>query len=297
MILALPRSLGDRGTILRGRPNGEAMSSAPLVLVADDEPRITKLVSIALSEEGFRVVTASGGADAIAKAEAMRPDIVLLDLVMPDMDGIEVMRELRERRPVPVILLTARGSTADRAKGLDLGADDYVAKPFHPDELAARVRAVLRRSTGAVPGGGIVRFDETEIDLERRMVTRNGELVELSRTEWLLLSHLAANAGKVVLHSELLTKVWGPEYRDDLQYLRVWISRVRRKLGARPGEPGRIRTFQGIGYLLDIDEAGRGEPDGAKPGGAKPGGEKPIASTEWPNSKDRATADPAAQSQ
>jgi two-component system KDP operon response regulator KdpE len=241
------------------------MSSAPLVLVADDEPRITKLVSIALSEEGFRVVTASGGGDAIAKAEEMRPDIVLLDLVMPDLDGIEVMRELRERRPVPVILLTARGSTADRAKGLDLGADDYVAKPFHPDELAARVRAVLRRSTGAVPGGGVVRFDDTEIDLERRMVTRGGALVELSRTEWLLLSHLAANAGKVVLHSELLTKVWGPEYRDDLQYLRVWVSRVRRKLGARPGEPGRIRTFQGIGYLLDLGEAGdRDEPAGSE---------------------------------
>lgn len=254
------------------------MSSAPLVLVADDEPRITKLVSIALSEEGFRVVTASGGADAIAKAEEMRPDIVLLDLVMPDLDGIEVMRELRERRPVPVILLTARGSTADRAKGLDLGADDYVAKPFHPDELAARVRAVLRRSTGAVPGGGIVRFDETEIDLERRMVTRGGALVELSRTEWLLLSHLAANAGKVVLHSELLTKVWGPEYRDDLQYLRVWVSRVRRKLGARPGEPGRIRTFQGIGYLLDI---GDGEAVNA---------EEPIDSAEPPDSKNGDTA-------
>jgi two-component system KDP operon response regulator KdpE len=278
MILAVPRSLGDRGTILRGKPNGEAMSSAPLVLVADDEPRITKLVSIALSEEGFRVVTASGGADAIAKAEEMRPDIVLLDLVMPDLDGIEVMRELRERRPVPVILLTARGSTADRAKGLDLGADDYVAKPFHPDELAARVRAVLRRSTGAVPGGGIVRFDDTEIDLERRMVTRNGALVELSRTEWLLLSHLAANAGKVVLHSELLTKVWGPEYRDDLQYLRVWVSRVRRKLGARPGEPGRIRTFQGIGYLLDI-----GDGEAVK-------GEEPVDSAESPDSKDGNTA-------
>ena len=274
MIFGVPRSLGDRGTILRGEPNGEAMSSAPLVLVADDEPRITKLVSIALSEEGFRVVTASGGADAIAKAEEMRPDIVLLDLVMPDLDGIEVMRELRERRPVPVILLTARGSTADRAKGLDLGADDYVAKPFHPDELAARVRAVLRRSTGAVPGGGIVRFDETEVDLERRMVTRNGELVELSRTEWLLLSHLAANAGKVVLHSELLTKVWGPEYRDDLQYLRVWVSRVRRKLGARPGEPGRIRTFQGIGYLLDIGD------------GEAVDGEEPVDSVESPDSKD-----------
>jgi len=229
------------------------MSTQPLVLIADDEPRITKLVQIALSEEGLRVVAAGSGEEALAKAEEYRPDIVLLDIVMPDLDGIEVMRQLRERRPVPVILLTAKGSTADKAKGLDLGADDYVAKPFHPDELAARVRAVLRRSTGAAPGAGILRFDDVEIDLERRMVTRDGELVQLSRTEWLLLQHLAANAGKVVLHTELLTKVWGPEYRDDLQYLRVWVSRVRRKLGAPPGEPGRIKTFQGIGYLLDID--------------------------------------------
>ena len=125
------------------------MSTQPLVLVADDEPRITKLVSIALGEEGFRVVTAGSGEEALAKAEEVRPDIVLLDIVMPDLDGIEVMRQLRERRPVAVILLTAKGSTADKAKGLDLGADDYIAKPFHPDELAARVRAVLRRSSGA----------------------------------------------------------------------------------------------------------------------------------------------------
>ena len=227
------------------------MSTQPLVLVADDEPRITKLVSIALSEEGFRVVTANGGEEALQKAEEVRPDIVLLDIVMPDLDGIEVMRQLRERRPVAVILLTAKGSTADKAKGLDL------AKPVHPDELAARVRAVLRRSSGAEPGFGILAFDDVEIDLERRMVTRNGELVQLSRTEWLLLQHLAANAGKVVLHTELLTKVWGPEYRDDLQYLRVWVSRVRRKLGAEPGEPGRIKTFQGIGYLLDVEPPAR----------------------------------------
>jgi two-component system KDP operon response regulator KdpE len=241
------------------------VASNPLVLVADDEPRITKLVSIALSEEGLRVVTASNGSEALRKAEEYRPDIVLLDIVMPDLDGIEVMRQLREQRPVPVILLTAKGSTADKAMGLDLGADDYIAKPFHPDELAARVRAVLRRSSGVAPGAGIVAFDDIEIDLERRMVTRGGELVQLSRTEWLLLQHLAANAGRVVLHTELLTKVWGPEYRDDLQYLRVWISRVRRKLGAAPGEPGRIRTFQGIGYLLDVD--GRvGAAESAGPG-------------------------------
>ena len=223
------------------------------MLVADDEPRITKLVSIALTGEGFRVITAAGGEEALARAEEVRPDIVLLDIVMPDLDGIEVMRRLRERRPVPVILLTAKGSATDKAKGLDLGADDYIAKPFHPDELAARVRAVVRRANGLQPGSGVIRFDDIEIDLERRTVTRGGALVSLSRTEWLLLQHLAANAGKVVLHTELLTKVWGPEYRDDLQYLRVWVSRVRRKLGAKPGEAGRIRTFQGIGYLLDVD--------------------------------------------
>ncbi len=228
------------------------MSTKPLVLVADDEPRITKLVSLALTEEGFRVVTAGGGEEALAKAEEVRPDVVLLDIVMPDLDGIEVMRQLRERRPVAVILLTAKGSISDKARGLDLGADDYIAKPFHPDELAARVRAILRRSSGGQPGSGVLEFDDVKIDLERRMVTRDGQLVQLSRTEWLLLQHLARNAGKVVLHTELLTSVWGPEYRDELQYVRVWISRLRRKLGSEPGEPSRIKTFQGIGYLLDV---------------------------------------------
>ena len=244
------------------------MGAQPRILVADDEPRITKLVSIALSEEGFRVVSASSGAEAVRLAEEYRPDVVLLDIVMPDMDGIDVMRQLRETRSVPVILVTAKGSTADKARGLDFGADDYISKPFHPDEMAARVRAVLRRSGGGAPVTGVLRFDDIEIDLERRMVMRNGELVQLSRTEWLLLQHLALNAGKVVLHTELLTKVWGPEYRDDIQYLRVWISRVRRKLGVRPGESGRIRTFQGIGYLLNVDEP-TGE-SATAPSGARP---------------------------
>jgi two-component system, OmpR family, KDP operon response regulator KdpE len=233
------------------------VSTEPLVLVADDEVRITKLVSLALREQGFRVVTAESGTEALQKAEEYRPDVVVLDIVMPDFDGIEVMRELQDRRPVPVILLTAKGSTADKAQGLDMGADDYVAKPFHPDELAARIRAVIRRASGASPGTGVLAFDDVEIDLERRIVRRDDQIVQFSRTEWLLLQHLAANAGKVVLHTELLTKVWGPEYRDDLQYLRVWVSRVRRKLGIEAGEPGRIRTFQGIGYLLDAAPAAR----------------------------------------
>jgi two-component system KDP operon response regulator KdpE len=229
------------------------LSTKPLVLIADDEPRITKLVSLALEEEGFRVISAGNGEEALRKAEQYRPDIVLLDIVMPDIDGIEVMQQLRERRPVPVVLLTAKGSIADKAKGLDLGADDYIAKPFHPAELGPRVRAILRRTSGAAPGRGIVAFDDVEIDLERRLVTKGGQYVSFSRTEWHLLEHLAANAGKVILHVELLSKVWGPEYRDDTQYLRVWVSRVRRKLGARPGEPGRIKTYMGIGYRLDVD--------------------------------------------
>lgn len=243
-------------------------TTEPLVLVADDETRITKLVSLALREQGFRVVTAGGGQEAIDMAEQYRPDVIVLDIVMPDLDGIEVMRELQGRRPVPIILLTAKGSTSEKAQGLDLGADDYIAKPFHPDELAARIRAVMRRSTGASPSVGIIAFDDVEIDLDRRMVRRGGELVQFSRTEWLLLQHLASNAGKVVLHTELLTKVWGPEYRDDLQYLRVWISRVRRKLGAPAGEPGRIKTLQGIGYVLDVEPSQGGDDDHSVPADA-----------------------------
>jgi two-component system KDP operon response regulator KdpE len=231
--------------------------------VADDEPRITTLVAIALSEQGFRVVTASRGEEALLIEEELRPDIVLVDLVMPDLDGIEVMRQIRERRQVPVVLLSAKSSTSDKARGLDLGADDYLAKPFQPDELGARVRAILRRTAPAPDRPGIVRFDDVVIDLDRRLMTRNDQLVQLSRTEWLLLHHLVVNAGRVVLHAELLTKVWGPEYRDELGYLRVWISRVRRKLGTPAGQSGRIRTFQGIGYLLDVE--GDGVPPVAGP--------------------------------
>ena len=248
------------------------MSSEPLVLVADDEARITKLVALALGEEGFRVVTAAGGHEALRLAEEYRPDVVILDIVMPDLDGIEVMRALRERRPVPVILLTAKGSTSDKAVGLDLEPDDSTS-PSRSTLMSWRLGCArcCDVPVAAPTLAGIVRFDDVEVDLERRIVTRDGELVQLSRTEWLLLQHLAANAGKVVLHTELLTKVWGPEYRDDLQYLRVWISRVRRKLGAAPGEPGRIKTLQGIGYLLDVEQQSIADPrDAAKDESERP---------------------------
>ncbi len=241
------------------------MSTQPLVLVADDEARITKLVALALREEGFRVVTAERGEEALQKAEEYRPDVVLLDIVMPDLDGIEVMRELRERRPVPVILLTAKGSTADKAKGLDLGADDYVAKPFHPDELAARVRAVLRRARGASPGTGVLAFDDIEIDLERRIVTRDGELVQLSpdRVAAAPAPRGQCRQGRAAhraAHQGLGTRV----PRRPAVPARLGQPRAP-QAGRRAGEPGRIKTFQGIGYLLDVPPPQRDAPVEAAP--------------------------------
>jgi two-component system KDP operon response regulator KdpE len=230
------------------------MTTEPLVMAVDDEAGILRLIKLELSTQGFRVVTAASGEEALRVAEEQRPDIALLDIVMPEMTGLEVMRRLRERSSIPVILLTAKGSEADKVRGLELGADDYLAKPFSPEELSARVRAVLRRTVGSSSTENIVRTGDIEIDLNRRLVKRNGDLVMLTRTEWMLLQHLAANAGKIMLNAELLSKVWGPEYRDDLQYLRVWVSRLRRKLEPDPSQPVMIKTFQGIGYMLDVAE-------------------------------------------
>jgi DNA-binding response OmpR family regulator len=228
------------------------MSTEPLVLAVDDEAGILRLIKLELSTQGFRVVTAGGGEEALRVAEEQRPDIALLDIVMPEMTGLEVMRRLRERSSIPVILLTAKGSESDKVRGLELGADDYLAKPFSPDELSARVRAVLRRSVGSSSTENIVHVGSVEVDLNRRLVKRSGKIVTLTRTEWMLLQHLAANVGKIMLNAELLSKVWGPEYRDDLQYLRVWVSRLRRKLEEDPSKPRLIKTFQGIGYMLAV---------------------------------------------
>jgi two-component system KDP operon response regulator KdpE len=230
------------------------MTTGPLVLAVDDESGILRLIKLELTTQGFRVVTAENGEEALRMAEEHRPDIALLDIVMPDITGLEVMRKLRERTNIPVILLTAKGSDADKVRGLEMGADDYLAKPFSPEELSARVRAVLRRAVGSSGLENVVRVENVEIDLNRRLVKRDGELVTLTRTEWMLLQHLAANAGKVMLNAELLSKVWGPEYRDDLQYLRVWVSRLRRKLETDPSSPRLIKTFQGIGYMLDVPQ-------------------------------------------
>jgi two-component system KDP operon response regulator KdpE len=232
------------------------MSTQPLVLAVDDESGILRLMKLELEEQGFHVVTCNSGEEALRIVEEQRPDIVLLDILMPEMNGLEVMRRLRESAPAPIILVTARDSDADKVKGLELGADDYVIKPFNPDELAARIRAVLRRLNGA-PKERVVRNGNLEIDLERRLVARAGEPVALTRTEWLLLQHLAQNAGKVMTNAELLSKVWGAEYRDDVQYLRVWVSRLRHKLEENPSEPAIITTMPGIGYILSDEDHAR----------------------------------------
>ncbi|MEP6870655.1 MAG: response regulator transcription factor [Anaerolineaceae bacterium] len=228
------------------------MASQPLVLAVDDEMGILRLITLELTAQGFRVITASTGDEALAMAEAQRPDIVLLDVVMPEMTGHEVLRALRERAPVPVILVTARDREVDKVRGLELGADDYIVKPFGADEMAARIRAVLRRTAG-VSAEQVVHAGNVTVDLGKRLVYRNGEQLSVTRTEWQLLQHLAANGGKVILSGELLSKVWGPEYRDDLQYLRVWVSRLRHKLEAEPSDPKIIKTLPGIGYMFQAD--------------------------------------------
>ena len=230
------------------------MSTEPLLLAVDDEAGILRLIKLELTAQGFRVMTTSDPEEAMRLAEERRPDAILLDIVMPEITGLELMRRIRERANTPIILVTAKDKDQDKVRGLELGADDYIVKPFSLEELGARIRAVLRRSSGQ-DSERVVKAGSVEIDLTRRLVKRDGEMVPVTRTEWLLLQHLAANAGKVILNAELLSKVWGPEYRDDLQYLRVWVSRLRHKLEPEPGNPTIIKTLQGIGYMFDAEPA------------------------------------------
>ena len=226
------------------------MENRPLVLVADDQPEITKLVSLSLAAEGFRVLTATDGASALAQLSESNPDVLLLDIMMPGMTGIDVLREVREHHPVPVILLSARSSTASVSEGLNLGADDYVTKPFHPAELAARIRAVMRRARRGMQTGQR-HVGRAAVDLDARTVHLDGKPVRMSRNEWLLLELFLANEGRILLHQEILSHVWGPEYRDEVAYLRLWIGQLRRKLGVVAWDEGAIRTVQGLGYVFD----------------------------------------------
>lgn len=229
-----------------------------LILVVDDDVPILRLVRAKLQADGYSVMTAGNGEDALAALEQDRPDLVVLDLMMPGMDGFETMRRIREDSNIPIILLTARTGASDKIQGLDLGADDYVTKPFNPDELSSRIAAVLRRTTGAAqPKNQVLHYDRLTINLEKRRVTVDGQEVHLSRTEWELLHQLASHTGRVMLHAELLTRIWGPEFRDETHYLRTWVSRLRKKLGDVQEPPTLITTFPGMGYRLESpDEAG-----------------------------------------
>jgi DNA-binding response OmpR family regulator len=224
-----------------------------LILVVDDEPPIVRLVRAKLQADGYAVITAGSGEEALTVLEDERPDLVILDLMMPGIDGFETLRRIRTNHTVPVIMLTARAGDVDKLRGLTGGADDYVTKPFNPDELSARVAVVIRRTVGAAPAGGeqVLRYPGVEIDLERRKVVVDGEEVRLTKTEWELLVQLGSNAGRVMLHGELLSRIWGPEFRDEAHYLRTWVSRLRAKIETDPDREGIITTFPGIGYRLE----------------------------------------------
>ncbi len=224
------------------------MIKKPTILVVDDEPPIVRLVQANLASDGKRVLIAHNGPDALAILEDEPVDLVVLDVTMPGMDGFEVLRRIRHSSNVPVIMLTARTLDVEKLRGLTSGADDYITKPFNPDELAARIAAVLRRTSGQRMGTpGELHYGDVAIDLEQRRVTRGDAEIHFSRTEWELLTELASNPGKVLLHRELLTRIWGAEFHDESQYLRTWVSRLRNKLG----DEVRITTFPGLGYRLE----------------------------------------------
>ena len=223
------------------------------ILVVDDEERIVNFLRSKLKASGYEVLTASNGLEGLEQAQAQEPDLIVLDLLMPKMDGLEMLKELRSFSTVPVIILTAKGADTDRIKGLQLGADDYLPKPFNPDELVARIETIRRRlePRERQKAPEVFNLGQVAIDFRRRSVRVRGEEKHLTRIEWLLLSQLVNNAGRLMLYDELLTRVWGPEYRNDVQILRTWISRLRSKLEDDPNRSRLIRTIPKTGYIVD----------------------------------------------
>ncbi len=217
-------------------------------LVVDDDPQIRKLIRVNLEPRGFAVREAADGSQAIRLVESGEPDLLLLDLVMPGVDGIEVCEWVRERSDIPIIVLSARDEEELKVRALDAGADDYVSKPFGYEELLARVRAVMRRAAGIRNSKARLKIDGLIIDLKRRRVSIDGANVHLTRTEFALLAELAQNLGAVLTHRELLARVWGPEYYDASQYLHVYLGRIRNKLGPVYGPL--LETIPGMGYSL-----------------------------------------------
>jgi len=223
------------------------------ILVVDDDERIINFLRSKLKASGYEVFTANDGLEGLEQAQAQEPDLIVLDLLMLKMNGLEMLKELRSFSAVPVIILTAKGADTDRIKGLQLGADDYLPKPFNPDELVARIEAIRRRlEPGERPKvPEVFNLGHVDIDFKKHNVLVSGKQKYLTRIEWLLLSQLISNAGRLMLYEELLSRVWGPEYRDDIQILRTWISRLRNKLEDDPINPRLIRTIPKTGYIID----------------------------------------------
>jgi len=224
------------------------------ILVVDDDPAIIKVVQANLKADGYDTFTALDGAEAIDVIERELPDLVILDIMLPKMDGFEVLRQLREWSQIPIIMLSARGDAEDKVKCLDLGADDYLGKPFSLNELLARVRAVFRRTeaAGKIPSQTSVAIGELDINFAQRRVTVGGKEMILTPTEYSLLKELVLNKGKVLTHMQLLSRVWGPEYRDERQYLHVFVRRLRAKLEPDPASPSYIVTVPGVGYQFKV---------------------------------------------
>jgi DNA-binding response OmpR family regulator len=221
-----------------------------IILVVDDEERMVRFIRLNLEHDGFQVVEAYRGMQAIQALRDKMPDLVILDVMMPDIDGFEVLKLIREISMVPVIMLTAKGEEDDRVKGLELGADDYVTKPFSPRELVSRVKAVLRRNetVSGSPRDLIQVDNRLKIDFGRREVWVDGALVKLRPTEYRLLYHLVQNAGWVLTYDQILSKVWGYEYRDEPHYVRLYINYLRQKLEEDSANPKYILTERGVGY-------------------------------------------------
>jgi len=220
------------------------------ILVVDDERRMVGFIRLNLEQDGFEVIEAFNGSEALDRLRDSLPDLILLDVMMPDIDGFVVLRTIREISQVPVIMLTAKSEENDKVKGLELGADDYVTKPFSPRELVSRVKAVLRRgSTFEEDEEGVIEVDERlKIDFGRREVWVDNEMVKLRPTEYRLLYHLVQNSGWVLTHDQILTKVWGYEYRDEPHYVRLYINYLRKKIEKDPSNPVYILTERGVGY-------------------------------------------------
>ncbi|MGF0316617.1 response regulator [Nocardia fluminea] len=225
-------------------------AAAPVkVLVVDDEPQIVRALRINLSVRGYEVITAGNGAAALRAAAEKHPDVVVLDLGLPDLDGIEVLAGLRGWTSAPVIVLSARTDSADKVEALDAGADDYVTKPFGMDELLARLRAAVRRGASATDAADpVVVTDSFTVDLVAKKVTKQGAPVHLTPTEWGMLEMLVRNRGKLVGRKELLREVWGPAYATETHYLRVYLAQLRRKLEDDPAHPRHLLTEAGMGY-------------------------------------------------